>query len=87
MGQSKLPAKCAECGLEGPPRKLAVKEGWVRVSYGGSTRAEWLCPPHGRDHREKQRKELQERPPPRLPRSVAALAALALASGAGGRIR
>jgi hypothetical protein len=44
MGQSKLPAKCSECGLVGPSRKKATKGGWVRKS---GRDPDWLCPEHG----------------------------------------
>ena len=44
MGQSKQPAKCVICGLEGPPRgKKALQQGWY--SRGG-LKPEWYCPEH-----------------------------------------
>lgn len=60
MSQAKLPAKCSECGLVGPPRKKAAKEGWVRRSYGGSSKSDWLCPDHGKGHVQEQRRQMDD---------------------------
>ena len=60
MSQSKLAAKCSECGLVGPSRKKAQAEGWVRRSYGGSSKSDWLCPEHGAEHVKERTRLLQE---------------------------
>lgn len=43
MGESKIPAKCDECGTKGPPRKQAAREGW-RSSRHRNRRSIWVCP-------------------------------------------
>lgn len=44
MAQSKIPAKCCECGLIGPKRRLAARLGWVRKN---GRDPKWLCPKDG----------------------------------------
>ena len=87
MGQSKLPATCSECGQVGPQRRKAPDEGWVRRSYGGSHKADWLCPEHGqaweKARREKWAREREQRPKI----SPGASAALSLALSASMRFR
>ena len=81
MGQSKLPAKCSECGFVGPSRTKAAKEGWVR-KRGRSP--DWLCPEHGPAWSREEDLKMQERDRDleerriRLMRKVPALALLGI---------
>ncbi len=47
MSQSKQPAICKHCGLVGPRRPQAAKEGWLRL--GTNTKPVWYCPTHGEE--------------------------------------
>ena len=44
MGQSKQPAVCVKCGVVGPRRKAALKQGWWRQP--GPEKPKWYCPEH-----------------------------------------
>lgn len=83
MGQSKQPATCAECTTEGPPRPKAAKEGWMRRSYGGTEKPDWLCPGCGETYRNERQTLEASRSRPHM--SSRASAALALAAGFSGR--
>lgn len=78
MGQSKQPATCAKCKVKGPPRPKAVKEGWMRRSFGGSTKPDWLCPGCGEEYR-KERQTLDASRPARPHMSSGAALAFAAA--------
>lgn len=74
MSQSKQAAICSECEAKGPRRSKAIKEGWVRRSFGGTDKPDWLCPTCGEEHR-----KIPPKPSPRL--RPGAARALAMAMG------
>ncbi len=57
MGQSRLPAKCSECGIVGPSRNKATKEGWVRKR---GVDPDWLCPEDGEVWMREEKLRLQD---------------------------